>query len=215
MSAWEVVRAALRAEDPATVAARVARLDEDGRREVAAALPGALREGRAFWLGEPGWTEGMRVAGAGTLGGVTAVVSWLNRRDLESWRSADDDLAPLLHVLAARPLDWQADLAVRLTLRARTARNRNLPLAIERLHRTGAAPPEHDPLVLAWVSRQPSAHALPHDPLLPALLPRIFEAEGGARGPFPAVARAAARKGASGFSRTARDLHHLLEGATR
>ncbi|WP_431903146.1 hypothetical protein [Nonomuraea sp. bgisy101] len=177
MSAWEAVRTALRTGDPATVAARVTRLDEAGRREVAAELPAALREGRA-WLGEPAWTEGMRVAGAGTLGGVAAVVSWLNRRDLEPRTGAAADPALLLHVLAARPLDWQADLAVRLTLRARTVRNRNLPLAVELLRRTGATPPEHDPLVAAWISSPPSAHGLRHDPLLPALLPRIFEAEG-------------------------------------
>nr|BFE80233.1 hypothetical protein GCM10020093_028340 [Planobispora longispora] len=43
------------------------------------------------------------------------------------------------------------------------------------LRRTGAVPPDHDPLVVAWVSTPAD---LENDPLTGHLLPRIFEAQG-------------------------------------
>ncbi|WP_144070053.1 DUF6493 family protein [Nonomuraea indica] len=106
------------------------------------------------------WIEPMRVAGAGTLGGAAAVVSWLHRRDFQRWTEpADlDDVPLILQVIAARPAAWQADLAVRLALRLRAPRrgagraDRSLRLALEALRRTGTEPPPHDPLTVAWVT---------------------------------------------------------------
>ncbi|MEV4065725.1 DUF6493 family protein [Nonomuraea dietziae] len=239
MSAWESVRAALATDDVTRLAACVAALDDAGRREVAAVLPGHISAARAQaearlqarertrrdsaerrsqerwalfqreadrrgwtqerrdheweahwqpgrrlwheeeeWGDEVAWMELMRVAGAGTLGGPAAVVAWLNRRDLEPWTEQADDLEPLLQVLSVRPAAWQADVAARLVRRARNARNRNLRLALELLRANGVTPPEHDPLVVAWASGAPTARALRDDPLLPVLLPRLFEAEG-------------------------------------
>ncbi|MEV0596766.1 DUF6493 family protein [Nonomuraea cavernae] len=129
-----------------------------------------------------GWIEPMRIAGAGTISSAKAVVTWINRRDFDRWDLAGDPTAafePLIEVIAARPAAWQADLAARLALRLRPTRRRdprnlNLPLSLALFRRTGATPPEHDPLVVGWVSEEPRRD----DPLRDHLVPRIFEAEG-------------------------------------
>ncbi|WP_433356471.1 DUF6493 family protein [Microtetraspora malaysiensis] len=130
------------------------------------------------WSERDAWIEPMRVAGAGTIGGAAAVTTWLYRRDFTHWRPTTE-LGPLPKVIAARPAEWQADLAVRLALRLRgtraQARDDSAALALELLRRTGAVPPDHDPLVVAWVSTPPD---LEGDPLTEHLVPRIFEAEG-------------------------------------
>ncbi|MGW0804627.1 DUF7824 domain-containing protein [Nonomuraea sp. NPDC002799] len=132
------------------------------------------------------WIGPLRVAGAATIGSVMAVVNWLHRRDFQSrWNEAADTPAVLERVLATRPAAWQADFAVRAALRLRpNARRRrrrddDAALALAMLRRTGATPPEHDPLLVAWVSRSPGTSAdLRGDPLLDRLLPRMFDAEG-------------------------------------
>ncbi|MER6170274.1 DUF6493 family protein [Streptosporangium sp. NPDC001681] len=186
--AWPGVRMAITAGDPALVADAVLALEEAGRREVARELPGHIGVARkavaerdrrrGVWTGGEEWIEPMRVAGAGVLGGAAAVATWLYRRDFTRWRQPLDS-GPLLRVIAARPPEWQADLAVRLALRLRgsraQARDDSVPLALELLRRTGAVPPDHDPLTTAWVSQPPD---LEHDPLAEHLVPRLFEAEG-------------------------------------
>ncbi|MER5326036.1 DUF6493 family protein [Streptosporangium roseum] len=132
------------------------------------------------------WIDPMRVAGAGTLPGAAAVVSWLGRRDFERVGTSPDLIEPVLQAVAARPTGWQADLAVRLALRVRVRRrrwagdpgDRSLPLALALLRRTGATPPGHDPLVVGWISTPPDAERLREDPLLDALVPRLFQAQG-------------------------------------
>ncbi|MEU4410163.1 DUF6493 family protein [Streptosporangium sp. NPDC023963] len=186
--AWSGVRTAITVGDPALVADAVLALDEAGRREVARELPGHIGivrkasaerdRRRGVWIGGEEWIEPMRVAGAGVLGGAAAVATWLYRRDFTRWRPPLDS-GPLLRVIAARPPQWQGDLAVRLALRLRgsrtQARDDSVPLALELLRRSGAVPPEHDPLTTAWVSQPPD---LEHDPLAEHLVPRLFEAEG-------------------------------------
>ncbi|MFF4413009.1 hypothetical protein ACFYY8_10795 [Streptosporangium sp. NPDC001559] len=186
--AWPTVRAAIATGDPARVAKAVLALDEAGRREVAAELPGHIgpaketaakrNPGMSEWSYAEKWTEPMRVAGAGTLGGAAATATWLYRRDFGLWRRPLD-AEPMLRVITARPQDWQADLAVRLALRLRGSRAQanddSVPLALELLRRSGATLPEHDPLVTAWASQPPD---LEHDPLAEHLVPRLFEAEG-------------------------------------
>ncbi|MFE0146979.1 DUF6493 family protein [Nonomuraea sp. NPDC059007] len=138
------------------------------------------------WISER-WIEPMRVAGAATLPGAAAVAAWLNRRELRrpigGWRGSIDDVPQLVAVLSARPAAWQSDLAVRLALRLRGARpeaDNQVRLVLEMLRRTGAVPPEHDPLTLAWLAAAtPSSSAtLAKDGLLDAMVPRLFEAEG-------------------------------------
>ncbi|NUW41331.1 DUF7824 domain-containing protein [Nonomuraea rhodomycinica] len=129
------------------------------------------------------WIEPMRVAGAATIGGAAAVAAWVTRREFDLWVDSPSELErevePVLEVVAARPDAWQADLAVRLALRVRARRrpplaDRVLELALALLRRTGATPPEHDPLVVAWARQVPR----PGDPLTRHLVPRLFEAEG-------------------------------------
>ncbi|NUW35432.1 hypothetical protein HTZ77_28965 [Nonomuraea sp. SMC257] len=189
--AWDAVRAAVQREDAAATAAVVARLTDEERREVARELPGLLATLRSFGHGRAGarsiwsadenlgWSEAMRVAGAGTIAGAAAVVTWLNGRDFRRFWNDPDDVPHILQVVAARPPEWQADLAVRLALRLRgtePGRSRAVRLVLELLRRTGAEPPEHDPLTLAWIDAWP---ADPGDaPLLDAMLPRVFASEG-------------------------------------
>ncbi|SDH09302.1 hypothetical protein [Nonomuraea jiangxiensis] len=135
--------------------------------------------GQVKWGSENDWIEPMRVAGAGTLAGAAAVATWLYRRDFVRW-SMTIRLDPLLRVVAARPPEWQADLATRLALRLRgtraQSRDDSAALALELLRHTGAEPPAHEPLIVAWVSAPPPD--LRQDPLAGHLIPRLFEAEG-------------------------------------
>ncbi|MFI6292890.1 hypothetical protein ACIBEJ_14980 [Nonomuraea sp. NPDC050790] len=132
------------------------------------------------------WIEPMRVAGAATLPGAAAVAAWLGRRELRRrtarWEETVDDVPHLLAVLTARPTAWQSDLAVRLALRLRGARfepDNQVRLVLEMLRRTGAEPPAHDPLTLAWLAAStPSSATLAKDVLLDAMVPRLFETEG-------------------------------------
>ncbi|MFD0902905.1 hypothetical protein [Actinomadura sediminis] len=176
---WPRVAGLIDARDADGVAAAVLDLDEDGRRAVAAALPGHLRAAwarRDPWagIGDAHWAY--RAAGAGTLGGPAAVASWLNRREFRNrWPGEPDDDGRLLDIWAVRDDAWRADLAQRLALRLRGPRYVGLGLVLTLLRETGAEPPDHDPLVVGWVGSGPPR---PKDPLLPVLLPRVFEAEG-------------------------------------
>jgi hypothetical protein len=141
------------------------------------------------------------VAGAGTIAGPSAATAWLTRRDLlptPVWRW-DPVPAPdrhLLRVIASRPAEWQAEVTRRIAAKVRGADDRTItPLAFALLRSTGAEPPQHEPLVLAWLSAGLSDDWRPggvsgdrrlgavsaDDPLTPALLPRIFETEGAGR----------------------------------
>ncbi|MEU6711295.1 DUF6493 family protein [Nonomuraea sp. NPDC046802] len=132
------------------------------------------------------WREVMRVAGAGSIAGAAAVVTWLNKRDFERpWVPDEaDDVPQIVRVVAARPPAWQQNLATRLALRLRGTsfqqRDRRVHLALALLRDTGVEPPEHDPLTLAWLAATPPAD-LAADPLLDAMLPRLFESEGVSR----------------------------------
>ncbi len=128
------------------------------------------------------WIEPMRVAGAGVISGAAAAATWLNRRDFErDWEPPEaDDVALVVRAVATRPAAWQQEFAVRLSLRLRDTRplaDRRVRLALELLRRTGAEPPKHDPLTLAWIAAT-STEDLAGDPLLDAMVPRLFEAEG-------------------------------------
>ncbi|MEU4540039.1 DUF6493 family protein [Streptosporangium sp. NPDC023825] len=119
----------------------------------------------------------LRIAGAGTISGPAAVAAWLARRELNPRWAPRADPAGVVRVLAARPAGWQADVAGRLSRRIRAAGDRIVPLALALLRASGCEPPEHDPLVLAWLS----AEMVDDDPLTGPLLARIFEVEGAGR----------------------------------
>ncbi|MFC4585373.1 DUF7824 domain-containing protein [Sphaerisporangium corydalis] len=205
MGAWEEIRDLVDAGNGDGLVDRLAGLDDGERKLVAGELRGHIpvalsraearmrerweeerRRGSGHYWGmrEPDpredWADLMLLAGAGTLSSVTATASWLTRRDLLTRRSlfrpsTDVDPAPLVRILARRPPEWQAELAVRLAARLRGPRDPGIPLALAMLRHTGAEPPPHDPLVVAWVSAGVGPDP---DPLLPVLLPRIFEADG-------------------------------------
>ncbi|MFI6711792.1 DUF6493 family protein [Nonomuraea sp. NPDC050478] len=222
-NAWEEVRAAIEAVDTPAVVKLVTGLDDEQRREVAAALPGHLpvaqeagrrreheraeqrmaavrelagRRGRSMyelpeyhehvrWSRHDLWIEPMRVAGAATIVGAAAVATWLSRPDLQrQWdEPGRDDVPFILDVVSARPVAWQQDLAVRFALRlrgTRPTRDRRVQLALRLLRHTGAVPPAHDPLTLAWIVGTPPDR-LSGDPLLDTMVPRLFETEGAGR----------------------------------
>ncbi|HEU5023742.1 MAG TPA: DUF6493 family protein [Spirillospora sp.] len=178
-TAWDEIAALITAKDAHAVAGAVRGLDAAARRDVAARLPGHVREVRSWqepWEGVDEFAAAFRVAGAGTLGGASAVAAWLTRREFNSrWMGDHHDTALLMSLWEDRDGAWLADLARRLTVRLRGPRHIGLDLVLALLGETGAEPPEHDPLVVGWVMSAPPRI---RDPLLPALLPRIFEAEG-------------------------------------
>ncbi|MFD0476090.1 hypothetical protein ACFQ0B_53625 [Nonomuraea thailandensis] len=64
--------------------------------------------------------------------------------------------------------------------------DRIAPLAVALLRESGAVPPDHDPLVAAWLAEPGvpawlSTPGMAGDPLTPVLLPRIFTADGAGR----------------------------------
>ncbi|MER5646829.1 DUF6493 family protein [Streptosporangium sp. NPDC002524] len=184
MSAWEEIRGLIDRRDADAVAARIAGLDEEARKEVAGHLPGylkTLRGRRESWQRLDDHAEVLRAAGAGVLPGAAAVATWLNRRDFtNSWSPPYGDTGRIMRILAARPAEWRADLAGRLVLRLRTAEDRGMELALALLRATGIEVPAHDPVVAGWASAAAaSAPPAPHeDPLLDVMLPRLFEAQG-------------------------------------
>ncbi|MEV4549223.1 DUF7824 domain-containing protein [Nonomuraea wenchangensis] len=163
------VRERVLARDARGLADLVIALSDTERAEAARHLPVLRDELRAVGVGRYG--EVLRIAGAGVLSGPAATAAWLTRREFaDQWPR----LGEVTRVLAARPAPWQADVVARLARKIRTPEDRDVPLALAALRATGAPPPEHDPLVIAWLRTGPADD----DPLLGPLLPRIFEAEG-------------------------------------
>ncbi|MFC4537026.1 DUF6493 family protein, partial [Sphaerisporangium dianthi] len=68
-----------------------------------------------------------------------------------------------------------------LAAKVRGPRDTGAPLALAMLRHTGAEPPPNDALVVAWVAAAVGSGPVSDDPLLPVLLPRVFEAEGAGR----------------------------------
>lgn len=186
MTAWDDVRAAIDAKDQGRVMALVAKLDDAGRREVADALPGRLRElrARAEWnVLERGYVEPLLLAGAGTIGGAAAAAGWLCRRELEVWstRFRRGGLhRDLVKVTAARPAEWRADVGRRIADRLRITDDRMdslWPIAAAFVLSAGADAPASAGFVVGWTTlTDPSA--LADDPFLDALVPRLFDADG-------------------------------------
>lgn len=213
-SAWDTVAALIDERKPGAVAEAVRALDAAGRRAVAKALPGHVKQVRARrepWEGIDDYAPAFRAAGAGTLAGASAVATWLNRREFNSRRFGDHvDTDLLLGLWDDRDDAWLADLARRLTLRLRGPRHIGLDLVLALLAATGAEPPGHDPLVVGWVASGPPREK---DPLLPFLLPRVFEADGVGR--ELRESRSWPRTLATLADRGAIDRRMLLDGCVR
>ncbi|MEV4368302.1 hypothetical protein AB0J71_14625 [Nonomuraea sp. NPDC049637] len=124
-----------------------------------------------------GIARALLVAGVGLITGPAAAVTWMTGRDVNRRWGPAIRVDQVCRVAAARPPEWRRDVAVRLARRVRRPADRIAPLALELLRRSGAVPPDHDPLVAAWLFLP----TVPDDPLAPVLLPRIFDADGAGR----------------------------------
>ncbi|WP_283132716.1 DUF6493 family protein [Rhizohabitans arisaemae] len=186
MTAWETVRDLINRKAADEVAAFTAGLGDAERREIAKNLPGHLPVLPSL---DPDWQPwhnlirygpALRAAGAATIGGTAALVTWLYRRDhTPGGTEHESERVRLLEILAARPAEWQADLARRLSLKIRRADSWGVGVTLGLLRRTGIEPPAHDPLIVGWVATTtPAEEATEPGSLLDRMLPRIFEAEG-------------------------------------
>ncbi|RSN09262.1 hypothetical protein DMB42_18285 [Nonomuraea sp. WAC 01424] len=175
------------------LASRLPALTDAERAAVAAELPGLLAElresplpvaavgwdafGRTGDDQVAGWSELLMMVGAATVPGPAGAVTWLMKRDLNPRWAGAPDPRPLVRAVSGRPAAWRADLAVRLARRVRRPDDRVVPLALSLLRAAEAAPPDHEPLVAAWLS----ATTVDADPLTPHLLAKIFDAAGAGR----------------------------------
>ncbi|MET8867312.1 hypothetical protein ABZW11_30580 [Nonomuraea sp. NPDC004580] len=198
MSLWTEIRTLVSENKTARLADRLVALTDEERAELAGRLPGLVKELREALTEKLraeyheshedviSWqvTDGIRMvagglllAGVGVIGGPAAAVSWMTSRDVNRRWARDIDVAQVCRVAAARSPEWRRDVAARLALRVRRPADRIAPLAVALLRASGVTPPDHDPLVAAWLA----APNVPDDPLLPVLLPRIFTAGGAGR----------------------------------
>ncbi|MBB4918885.1 DUF6493 family protein [Streptosporangium saharense] len=119
----------------------------------------------------------LRIVGVGTISGAAAAVAWLTRREFAVRWGPQLEPGHLVTALAGRPEAWRADVAARLAKKIRRANDPIAPLALALLRAVQGEPPNHDPLVVAWLF----AGVVDDDPLVGPLLPRIFEAQGAGR----------------------------------
>ncbi|WP_061293061.1 hypothetical protein [Herbidospora cretacea] len=169
------------------LADRLIALSEAERGEIAALLPGLVKEirrrlpeRRDSWEADRMLDKragALALAGVGCIGGPAATVTWLTSRDVNRRWADDLDVAAVVRVAAARPEKWRLDVADRLARRVRRPADRIAPLAVALLRESGATPPGHDPLLAAWLT----APSVAGDPLTPLLLPRVFDADGAGR----------------------------------
>ncbi|MFF4195449.1 hypothetical protein [Nonomuraea sp. NPDC001831] len=179
------IRRLVLACDAERLAARLPDLTGAERAAVAAELPGLLAELRPRLLAArwdafdqlTGPAEALMMVGAATVPGPAGAATWLMKRDLDPGTSGVPSPHRLVRAVSGRPAAWRAELAARLARRVRRPDDRAVPLALALLRDGPVPPPDHEPLVAAWLS----APAVADDPLTPHLLPRIFEAPGAGR----------------------------------
>ncbi|RBQ15610.1 hypothetical protein DP939_35145 [Spongiactinospora rosea] len=197
MTLWTEICDLVLRDRVARLADRLVALTEEERAELGGRLPGLVKELRrvrieemfgdraddsaevAWEIGEllDGRADALLLAGVGVITGPAAAVTWMTSRDVNRRWAGDIDVAQACRVAASRPLEWRREVAVRLARRIRRPADRIAPLAVALLRESGAAPPDHDPLVAAWLAEP---HVV-YDPLTPLLLPRVFDAEGAGR----------------------------------
>lgn len=195
MNPWQEVLDRIEEGEQEDLATFLDGLSDLGRRAVAAQLPHHLAEElrggvQARWEIE-GLAPGFRLAGAACFTGAQQVAAWLNRRELRQVRDPERDAERLTFLLRRRPLEWRRDLAARLVERLRPPTGgrwlrEGMPgwdLAAALVSETGIEPPDDDAFVVGWLwrlvlRRQRGGRGLDGDPLLAALLPRLFRAQG-------------------------------------
>ncbi|MEN3539640.1 hypothetical protein AAH991_31340 [Microbispora sp. ZYX-F-249] len=198
MTVWTEIRDLVSGNQVTRLADRLVTLTEEERAELGGRLPGLVKELRhahtervraqhpddfeemAFWevgdlldkLAGP-----LLLTGVGVITSPAAAVKWMTGRDVNRRWAPDLNVAQVCRVAATRPSEWRRDVAVRLAQRVRRPTDRIAPLAVALLRESGAVPPDHDPLVAAWLA----APNVAGDPLTPVLLPRVFTADGAGR----------------------------------
>ncbi|MEU6790336.1 DUF6493 family protein [Nonomuraea wenchangensis] len=197
MNPWQEALDRIEAGDDRDLAAFLDGLSDLGRRAIAVQLHGhmteELRGGFLARVDIEGLATGFRLAGAACFTGAEQVAAWLDRRELRRPRDPELDAALLLPLLRRRPLEWRRDLAARLAARLRPEAGRRrwqraegVPgwdLVAALVADTGLEPPDGDAFVVGWAwrltRRRPGEDLeLDRDPLLDALLPRLFQAQG-------------------------------------
>ncbi|MFI6483253.1 DUF6493 family protein [Nonomuraea sp. NPDC050663] len=214
---WRQILQLIRGDDLGALRARLHALDPARRRDVAGRVAGLLSE-EFPWAATRRHTVAVLVAGAAALRTAAQVAAWLNRRELRFTARLESSAADLAAAVADRPADWRRDLADRLAARL-PAPSRPWPrgmqgwdLVARLVVELGDEPPAHDAFVAGWAWRQvalaersePHAAAVEgrllvegrfpvdgRDPLLLAMVPRLFHADGvvaalmWAQGPSP------------------------------
>ncbi|GAA4194626.1 hypothetical protein GCM10022252_39330 [Streptosporangium oxazolinicum] len=200
MTLWTEICELVTRNQVTRLADRLVTLTEEERAELGGRLPGLVKELRRVHTERVraqrpddddfeemvSWEVGdlldrlagaLLLTGVGVITGPAAAVTWMTGRDVNRRWAEDPDVAQVCRVAATRPPEWRRDVAVRLAQRVRRPADRVAPLAVALLRESGAVPPDHDPLVAAWLAA-PSVAA---DPLTPVLLPRVFDADGAGR----------------------------------
>ncbi|GAA1757263.1 DUF6493 family protein [Nonomuraea bangladeshensis] len=189
MSAWDDLLKLAQAGDVHGTMRRVGELTPAERRSVAEEPARRLAHRRAAGISP--WEHRQELSpllltGAGTVGGASAVASWLLRRDFRDL--SERNVPRVLEVLRARPDDWRADLAVRLARRLRLTDGWPWRVAAELVRETGVEPPQDaDAFKTGWL-RTLEADRAAGDPLLAAYGPGLFEIDGLATLPLWEVA---------------------------
>ncbi|MEU8364772.1 hypothetical protein AB0C27_53050 [Nonomuraea sp. NPDC048882] len=198
MTLWTEIRDLVAANQVIRLTDRLVTLTDAERAELGGHLPGLVKELRrahtervraehpddfeelsSWQIGDALDTasQALLLTGVGVIGGPAAAVTWMTGRDVNRRWAAAIDVAQVCRVAGTRPLEWRRDVAVRLARRIRRPNDRIAPLALALLRESGAVPPDHDPLVAAWLA----APSVARDPLTGVLLPRVFDAGGAGR----------------------------------
>ncbi|GAA0980446.1 hypothetical protein GCM10009555_046950 [Acrocarpospora macrocephala] len=198
MTLWTEICDLITRHQVTRLADRLVTLTEEERAELGGRLPGLVKELRrartervradhpddfeemASWeIGDllDELADALLLTGVGVITGPAAAVTWMTSRDVNRRWAEEPDVAQVCRVAATRPREWRRDVAVRLAQRVRRPADRIAPLAVALLRESGAVPPDHDPLVAAWLA----APSVADDPLTPVLLPRVFDADGAGR----------------------------------
>lgn len=198
MTLWTEIRDLITRNEVTRLADRLVTLTEEERAELGGQLPGLVRELRRVHTERvraehpddfeemASWEVGdlldrlanaLLLTGVSVITGPAAAVTWMTSRDVNRRWAEDPNVAQVCRLAAARPREWRRDVAVRLAQRIRRPTDRIAPLAVALLRESGAVPPDHDPLVAAWLA----APSVVDDPLTPLLLPRVFDTDGAGR----------------------------------
>ncbi|WP_066370718.1 hypothetical protein [Herbidospora mongoliensis] len=189
MTLWTEIRDLVTGNRVTPLVDRLVTLTEEERAELGGQLPGLLKELRRPPADDPDDVDelvgeqldtsagALLLTGVGVITGPAAAVTWMTGRDVNRRWGGTVDVAQVCRVAATRPPEWRRDVAVRLAQRVRRPADRLAPLAVALLRESGATPPDHDPLVAAWLT----VPSLAGDPLTSVLLPHVFTADGAGR----------------------------------